>query len=109
MAATPEGLVKAKIKAWLKTLGPDVWFYMPVQNGMGVTGIPDIIACIRGRFVAIETKAPGKAWNVSPNQLRQLTGIEHAHGIAMVATSLQAVKEQLHFAGLIDSDFRLAA
>jgi hypothetical protein len=54
---TPEGKVKAKVKALLKQWG--AYFHMPVQNGMGEPTL-DFIACLNGRFIAIETKAPGK-------------------------------------------------
>jgi hypothetical protein len=56
MATTPEGKVKAGIKKVLKAR--NIWFYMPVQNGMGVTGIPDFVCCWEGRFLGIEAKAP---------------------------------------------------
>lgn len=82
MAITPEGRVKAAVKAVLKDM--QAWFYMPVQNGMGVVGIPDFIACWRGQFLAIETKAPGKAANTTANQRRQLDGISSAEGAALV-------------------------
>jgi hypothetical protein len=53
---TPEGKVKAKIKAILKSRG--VWFFCPIPMGLGVHGIPDFIGCAPGgRFVAIEAKA----------------------------------------------------
>ena len=58
MARTPESIVKAGVEKVLAEFG--AWYYMPVQNGMGVSGIPDFIACIDGKFIAIETKAPGK-------------------------------------------------
>jgi hypothetical protein len=54
---TPEGKVKAKVKALLKQWG--AYYHMPVQNGMGEPTL-DFIACLNGRFIAIETKAPGK-------------------------------------------------
>lgn len=82
MALTPEGRVKVAVKQWLKDRG--VWFYMPVQNGMGVTGIPDFICCWDGRFLAIETKAPGKRANLSTNQERQMNAINNAGGTALV-------------------------
>jgi hypothetical protein len=78
---TPEGRVKTDIKRWLALHGvflagaaeyyaeaPNIlgWYYMPVQNGMGTTGISDFVCCIRGRFVSIEAKAPGK--HASPAQ-----------------------------------------
>lgn len=82
MAQTPEGKVKAAVKRYLKSIG--AWFYMPVQNGMGVVGIPDFIVCWRGRFFAIETKAPGRKGSVTPNQKRQIEAICGAEGVAVV-------------------------
>ena len=85
---TPEGRVKAAIKRYLKTL-PNCWFYMPVQNGMGVVGIPD------GRFFAIECKAPGKEKNVTANQRATLDAIVAAGGIAFVASDVAETKKVL--------------
>lgn len=100
--ATPEGKVKAKIKSWLKTLD-DCWFYMPVQNGMGVVGIPDIIGVINGRFFAVETKAPGKEANVTANQQASIESIRSADGIAFVASDLDTVQDMFHYHGLINA------
>ena len=75
---TPEGKVKAKVKKLLKQY--DVYYFMPMQNGLGVHGIPDIIACCNGFFLGIETKAPGKLKNLSPNQKLQLSLIADAKG-----------------------------
>ncbi len=82
MAMTPEGRVKAAVKKWLKDRG--IWYYMPVQNGMGVVGIPDFICCWNGRFLAIETKAPGKRADLSANQERRIMEIHGAGGAAIV-------------------------
>ena len=79
---SPEGKVKAAVKKFLKAKG--AWFYMPVQNGMGRVGIPDFICCWEGKFYAIETKAPGKSGNTTPNQDRELQGIKLAGGVALV-------------------------
>ena len=57
--ATPEGKVKAKISALLKTHEPALWYYMPVQNGMG-KAVLDYIGFDHGRGFAIEAKAPGE-------------------------------------------------
>lgn len=87
---TPEGKVKDAIKKLLKEHG--IWYYMPVQNGMGVVGIPDIIACWRGRFLAIETKAPGKRSNVTPNQFRVLAEITAHDGMAIVVDDVSQLE-----------------
>lgn len=90
MASTPEGRVKAAVKKRLKDLG--VWYYMPVQNGMGVVGIPDFICCHNGKFVAIETKAPGKRGNLSANQERQIMNIHEAGGAAIVVDAVEQLE-----------------
>ena len=58
--ATPEGKVKKKLLEFLKSLGGDCFYYMPVQNGMGQSGIPDIMAIIKGVPFAFECKATPK-------------------------------------------------
>ena len=82
MASTPEGKVKDACKKFLKERG--AWFFMPVSNGMGQVGIPDIIICYKGVFVAIETKAPGKKKNITSNQERVIEAIRSADGFAWV-------------------------
>ena len=54
---TPEGKVKAAVK---KLLGEySVYYFMPVQNGMGKPGL-DFHCHLHGVAFSIETKAPGK-------------------------------------------------
>jgi Holliday junction resolvase len=54
---TPEKKVKDKVKAILKGMG--VYYFMPATHGYGSSGVPDLIACIKGKLVAIECKANG--------------------------------------------------
>ena len=82
MASTPEGKVKDACKKFLKARG--IFFFMPVSNGMGQVGIPDIICCYKGLFVAIETKAPGKRANLTDNQKRIMENIRDSEGFAFV-------------------------
>lgn len=91
---TPEGRVKDKVKKLLRQY--DVYYFMPMQNGMGVHGIPDIIACCNGYFIGIETKAPGKIKNLSPNQKLQLGKIADAKGGTFVTDGdLSEIEETL--------------
>jgi hypothetical protein len=90
MATTPEGKVKKKVKEYLKSIG--AWYYMPVSNGMGRSGCPDILVCLDGKFLAFETKAPGKINNVTPNQQREIDEIIRANGVAHVVDSVDQVK-----------------
>ena len=80
MAQTPEGVVKAAIKKLLLSYGimpaskagtnkeATGWYFLPVSSGFGVHGIPDFVGCYRGRFWAIEAKAPKK----KPSALQNL-------------------------------------
>lgn len=80
MAITPEGRVKAKVKAILNDHGH--YNFMPATGGYGRSGVPDIIACVYGKFVAIECKA-GKN-STTALQERELRRIEDSGGIAFV-------------------------
>jgi hypothetical protein len=91
MASTPEGKVKDACKRYLKSIG--AWFFMPVSNGMGQVGIPDIICCYKGMFLAIETKAPGKRANTTQNQKRVIESIQAADGWAIVVDDVDQLKE----------------
>jgi Holliday junction resolvase len=80
MASTPEAKVKARVVARLKADG--AYYFYPMSYGMGRSGVPDIICCFGGRFLAIECKA-GKN---KPTQLQQheIARIRAAGGIALV-------------------------
>lgn len=55
--STPEGRIKQKVKRRLREeFGDSIWPFWPVQTGFGSVAL-DLLACIAGRFVAIETKA----------------------------------------------------
>lgn len=83
--ATPEGKVKKKLLGFLKSLGGDCFFYMPVQNGMGQTGIPDVMAIIKGVPFAFECKA-------TPKQ----------HPTVLQAYALDRIHKALGFAWVVD-------
>lgn len=81
--ATPEGKVKKKLIEFLKSLGSDCFYYMPVQNGMGQTGIPDVMAIINGVPFAFECKATPKQ-HPTVLQAYALDRIHKAMGFAWV-------------------------
>ena len=73
--ATPEGRVKDAVKKVLKSY--DAYYHMPVMNGMGAPTL-DFVGCHRGRYFAIETKAPGKV--PTPRQWSTIINIRTAGG-----------------------------
>lgn len=80
---TPEGKVKKRLLDFLKSLGDDCFYYMPVQNGMGQTGIPDVMAIIHRIPMAFECKATPKQ-HPTTLQAIALDRIHKAGGIAWV-------------------------
>lgn len=79
---TPEGKVKNKVKQLLKQYG--AYWHCPVQNGMGAPSL-DFVCCANGRYVAIETKAPGK--KPTPRQEQTMHDIQTAKGLCFVVST----------------------
>ena len=84
---TPEAKVKAKVVATLKAAG--VYYFYPVMGGYGSSGVPDLIVCCNGRFLAIECKA-GKN-KPTALQERNMEQIRGNGGVAIVVN-----EENLH-------------
>jgi hypothetical protein len=105
MAATPESLVKAKAHAALKAAGAYAVNYIGGQYA--ANGTPDILACLNGRFIAIEVKA-GKN-KPTALQIRALQSIHDAGGLALVIndTNLDYLKECLNAPRQARSNFYL--
>ena len=84
-----EATIQHKIIEYLKSIGG----YPVKVVAATLSGNPDIICCLQGRFVAIEVKQPGKR----PTQLQQLkmARIRECGGTAFVACSVDEVKEKL--------------
>lgn len=87
-----EKAVENKIKKWLKDKG--YWFFKVHGSIFQSSGIPDILACIDGKFVAIEVKRT-KGGVVLPLQKAQIAKIKENGGIAGVATSMEEFLEIL--------------
>jgi Holliday junction resolvase len=80
MAKTPEKVVKDKVVSVLKAEG--VYYFFPATHGYGRSGVPDIVACVNGQFLAIECKAGNN--KLTALQERELTGIINAKGVAVI-------------------------
>jgi hypothetical protein len=103
MAMTPEGKVKDKIKAYLKTVS-DCWFFMPIGGAYSTHGIPDIIGHVNGWFFAIEVKALGKVSNTTQLQDRTLRDIADKGAISMVVDNVEDVIITFRERGWVDVD-----
>ena len=98
---TPEGKVKKDIKAYLTKLG--AWFCMPATGGYGKSGVPDFIACYKGRLIGIEAKAPTKLKNTTTMQKQQLLEITEAGGLSFVIGDVSSLEVALanYFGGTL--------
>ena len=90
-STTPEGKIKDKVRKALEDM--DIYYTMPVTGGYGNSGVPDILACVEGRFFGIECKARGK----TPTALQEkhLEDITASGGVSLVIdeTNVDTVRE----------------
>ena len=84
--------IQTQIMDYIKSIGG-----IPIkQNQIGIyatAGVPDILACIVGKFVAIEVKKPGQ--KPKPIQVAWINAINSAGGVAFWADNLEDVKRKL--------------
>lgn len=94
-----EKQVENKIKNYLSSIGA---YFEKIHGGSiyQSAGISDILACINGRFVAIEVKKPDGG-ELSALQKLKLKQIEKSGGIGIVARSVQEVRDRLERENII--------
>lgn len=81
--------IENKIKSYLKSIG--AYYFKHHGNQFSQVGVPDIIACYKGRFLGIEVK--NETNTTSPLQNVNLKMINEAGGIGIVARSVEDVKK----------------
>ena len=73
---TPEAKVKKKVVDVIKKNG--AYYFFPATGGYGRSGVPDVVCCYRGVFVAIECKAgvnkPTALQEAEMHKIRQAQG-----------------------------------
>ena len=84
MASTPEKKVKDKVVKLLKAYG--VYYFFPATHGFGRSGVPDVVCCLNGHFLAVECKAG----NNKPTALqeKEMADIRNAGGTTFVINEL---------------------
>ena len=83
--------IVAAIKRYLATLGEDVFFWKEHGGPYGVSGVPDIICCSKGRFLGLEAKLSGG--KLTALQKRALERINRAGGLARRVESVDDVRD----------------
>jgi Holliday junction resolvase len=86
---TPESYEKQAIKKYLDSIG--CWYFSPYMAGFGKSGVPDIVACLDGKFIAIEVKREGKVPTVIQN--RTMEEITSSGGVAIWGIADKVIEE----------------
>lgn len=84
-----EKIIENKIKAYLKSIG--AYYVKYFGNSYSQVGVPDILACYKGRFIGIEVK--NETGKTSKLQDLNILAIQKAGGISFVARSVEEVKK----------------
>ena len=85
-----EKSIQNSVMKYLKKV-PDSWFCKISDKYMA--GVPDIIGCYKGYYIAIELKT--EKGKVAPIQHWVHEQIRKAHGVIWVCTSVEEVKKHL--------------
>ena len=84
---TPEAKVKKKVVDVIKKYG--AYYFFPATGGYGRSGVPDIVCCYRGVFIAIECKAGNN--KPTPLQEAEMDKIRKAQGFVLVVNETNIV------------------
>lgn len=84
--------IQRKIIKWLEAEG----YYVVKVISASKSGVPDLLCCVKGYFVAIEVKTPNTRNNVSELQKYNLDTVLKSGGYSLVAWELEQVKEYIN-------------
>lgn len=85
-----ESQLTSQIKNYLKTKG--AYCEKIFGGGFQASGIPDILCCYRGIFIAIEVKSPTGKGRASDVQKLKVKAIRDSGGIALITDNLEEVE-----------------
>lgn len=88
-----EGRLQKQIKDYMVEQG--AYIETIFGGGYQAAGVPDLLACYKGRFIAIEVKSPNGKGVASDIQKLKILEIRKAGGIAFFADSMDDVNDVL--------------
>jgi len=91
MISNLERDLQKKCLRWVRSLSK-VWYLKVVGNAVQASGVPDILLCIKGKFIAIELKRPDGTGVLSDIQQANIERIREAGGQAYVVDSFEEFK-----------------
>jgi len=90
MAQGPEAKIVAKIKAYLKTLGPSCFAYKTTGGRFATSGVPDLCICYKGLYIALEVKT--EVGRPTVLQEQTIKDIVIAGGVSTIVRSVDEAK-----------------
>lgn len=82
-----------KVKDYIRTTyRRDAWFFKVAGSAAQRSGIPDILCCIKGKFIALELKREDGSGRPSEQQRIEVHKIRNAGGYAIVSNNLDEIK-----------------
>jgi len=84
-----ESAIQTAIIGYLR--GQGAYVYNAPGSASSAKGTPDILACVKGRFVALEIKKPDDSYGETKPQAIRARQVRKAQGIAAVVTSIDDV------------------
>jgi len=96
---TPENLIKKKIKAYLDTLAPNLFYFSVPAGPHSRAGVADIICCYQGKFLSIEVKSveayKREDYGRSAAQSKFCMDVYYAGGHALTSCAPEGIKEYI--------------
>jgi hypothetical protein len=92
MATKPETRLQKKIQDLVRARGG---WAGKIHGGIYSSGIPDLLICYLGVFIALEVKTPENKKGATKLQAAQLRQIRRAGGLAYVVRSVRDVERIL--------------
>ena len=87
MSRQPESRLQRKIRKALESAFPGSFWFKVHGGPFQRAGLPDLLGCVRGTYIGIEVKMPGK--EPTKLQLNVMMRIHAAGGQAGYATSVE--------------------
>lgn len=83
-----------KVKTYITTTFlKEAWILKTVGNASQRSGVPDIICCIQGKFIAIETKREDGSGEISNQQTIEAKCIKNAGGWVIISDNFNEIKK----------------
>lgn len=89
-----EKAIVKKIVAAIKRRGA---YVIKTHGSPALAGVPDLLVCYKGFFVALEVKTPKTQNNLSPRQRHSIAMISEAGGVAAVVWTVDQATQLLDY------------